>query len=328
MEQSVSAMIMAMLVVFVFIPALFMGMLNSNRQKIQEAMYLSTKCLVDCVETDEYSLEEIAMGYGYSDDPIMRVRIDEPKLFTEFDDILFRNINNIEQYTKIKNNILCEMIIYPDRYVVWDKSVDTSSTTDEYYYSYSSDKEYDAYQEGRQDYYVSAPKYFSFKRVNEDGNDVIEPIYDSIAGTASYYYINTINDKIRKMGDNNAWRNVNTLITDTKFSSKLHYKYEEDKVDVVDYNNDVRKNLTTYDKNQIIIDTLNKEIAYYTNGVKMDFINPASVRQKRLKPTKQEFNFFSGITFLVVYREDSAISSGGNLFEFNHYQVAGFTLEN
>lgn len=328
MEQSVSAMIMAMLVVFVFIPALFMGMLNSNRQKIQEAMYLSTKCLVDCVETDEYSLEEIAMGYGYSDDPIMRVRIDEPKLFTEFDDILFRNINNVEQYTKIKNNILCEMIIYPDRYVVWDKSVDTSSTTDEYYYSYSSDKEYDAYQEGRQDYYVSAPKYFSFKRVNEDGNDVIEPIYDSIAGTASYYYINTINDKIRKMGDNNAWRNVNTLITDTKFSSKLHYKYEEDKVDVVDYNNDVRKNLTTYDKNQIIIDTLNKEIAYYTNGVKMDFINPASVRQKRLKPTKQEFNFFSGITFLVVYREDSAISSGGNLFEFNHYQVAGFTLEN
>ena len=34
----------------------------------------------------------------------------------------------------------------------------------EYYYSYSGDKEYDEYLKGTQDYYVSAPKYFTFKR--------------------------------------------------------------------------------------------------------------------------------------------------------------------
>ena len=175
MEQGVSAMIMAMLVVFVFVPALFMGMLNSNRQKIQEAMYLSTKCLMDCVETSASSLDEISMGYGYSDDPIMRVRIDEPKLFMEFDKLLYMNLPNLNEYKKVKGNIMCEILVYPDRYVVWDQ-LDPMFTPDLHGVILDSltpnpDARYQDYLDGKLDLFVSAPKYFTYKQVKFNGDD-------------------------------------------------------------------------------------------------------------------------------------------------------------
>lgn len=330
MEQGVSAIIIAMLVVFVFIPALFMGMLNSNRQKINEAMYLSSKCIMDCVITDDYSLEEISMGYGYSSDPIMRVRVDEAKCFTEFENILFQNMGSLDNFLKVRNNILCEMIIYPDRYVVCERPASSVSYSDKDYeknkQKFSPEDEYDKYEHGEKDLIVSPPKYFTYKKVDKNGKDTNVKMQLADGSKSGYYYINTLNNKVRKVGDTTSWANLTTPIT--SFQSKLHYKYEDDEINSPDYANNVLKNVTEYDKNQVIIDTLNKEISYYTNGVEMDFINPSSVRQKNLKAEKQDFNFFTGITFLVIYREDNVINSGGEFFNFNQYTAAGFTLEN
>lgn len=352
MEQSATSIIMIMLVVFVFMPALFMGMLHANRQKINEAMYLSTKCLQDGVENSDYALEEIAQGYAYSDDPIMRVRLDEAKVFTEFDDLLFQNINNVEQFARIRNNIVCEMIIYPDRYVVWNKpysetgitldtdDANTKKLKSEYYFSTS--QAYDDYFSGQREQYVSVPKYFTFRDVHksEDENGVITygkdenlilTLGEGTTAQRGYYYINTLNDKIRRVGDTSSWRNITQLITDPNLHSPKKYdKATDTLVTNVETNfiNPADRVLTTYDKNQCIIDTLNKEISYYTGGVMMDFINPQSARQKEMKNVKQDFNFFTGITFLVIYREDSVLNVKGNFFNFNQYTAAGFTLEN
>ena len=103
---------------------------------------------------------------------------------------------------------------------------------------------------------------------------------------------------------------------------------QDDLIKISDKTGNVQKTLSRYDKNQVIIDTLNREISKYTGGVMMDFINPASVGQKDKKATKQDFNFFTGITFLVIYREDSVLNVKGNFFNFNQYTAAGFTLEN
>ncbi|MCQ2748600.1 MAG: hypothetical protein MJ246_00875 [Clostridia bacterium] len=88
------------------------------------------------------------------------------------------------------------------------------------------------------------------------------------------------------------------------------------------------KHLSTYDKNQVIIETLNKEIGYYTGGVKMDFINPASTVEKNLKATKKDFNFFEGISLIVIYKQPSYFNLSDTTFNFSQYTAAGYTLEN
>lgn len=314
MEQGVTAIIMTMLIVFVFIPAIYLGSLNSNRQRINEAMYLSTRVLEDCVLETEYTLEEIAQGYGYSEDPIMRIRIDEGKLFTEFDNVLFKNLGNVEEYAKVQSNILCKILVYPDRYVVWEDITGPNLTI------YNYEDEFAELESGQKDIKVSAPKYFTYKKVNFRGSDTQIKLKNGT--NLGYFYINTLNDKIRKMGNTDLWKNLDTYIYDfegveagTKYDIKSNSMTQSGK-------------LSTYDKNQVIIDTLNKEISYYTNGVKMDFINPASVRQQNIKTAKRDFNFFTGITFMVIYKEANIINVNSEMFNFNQYTVAGYTLEN
>lgn len=344
MEQGVTAVIMTMLIVLVFIPAIYLGSLQANREKVNDAMYLAARCLEDCVlTTDDYSMEEIAQGYALSEDPIMRVRIDEGKLFTQFDYVLYKNIGNIEEYSKIANNILCKILVYPDRYVVWDdvatasyfveEGNESSNTAKKGYYYYSYDEEYDDVKQGLKDISVTAPKYFVYKNVNDQGEDkaeLLRKIGDE-TDPGHYFYINAINDKIRQFGDQRSWRNINTYINqyESGFSHKMN---DYDSVHGTSLGTNKKeyqtKHLTTYDKNQVVIETLNKEISYYTGGVKMDFINPASTVEKNLKAAKKDFNFFEGISLIVIYKQPSYFNVSNTTFNFSQYTAAGYTLEN
>lgn len=343
MEQGVTAVIMTMLIVLVFIPAIYLGSLQANREKVNDAMYLASRCLEDCVlSQDEYSLEEIAQGYALSEDPIMRVRIDEGKLFTQFDYVLYKNIGNIEEYSKIANNILCKILVYPDRYVIWDDVATASyfveagdaasDTATKGYYYYSYDEEYKDVKAGLKDISVTAPKYFVYKNVDDLGNDKAELLRKSSDGSGQgYYYINAINDKVRKFGDQRSWRNIDTYITqfESGFAHEMNdYDTTHEKTKGQNVKKYATKKLTTYDKNQVIIETLNKEIAYYTGGVKMDFINPASTVEKNLKATKKDFNFFEGISLIVIYKQPSYFNVSNTTFNFSQYTAAGYTLEN
>lgn len=344
MEQGVTAVIMTMLIVLVFIPAIYLGSLQANREKVNDAMYLASRCLEDCVLTqDEYSLEEIAQGYALSEDPIMRIRIDEGKLFTQFDYVLYKNIGNIEEYSKIANNILCKILVYPDRYVVWDdvatasyfvESGDASTdTATKGYYYYSYDEEYEEVKAGLKDIKVAAPKYFVYKNVDDAGADSAELLrkIGDTTDSGHYFYINAINDKIRRFGDQRSWRNIDTYISqyESGFAHKMSdYNATTGIINETNKKEYATKHLSTYDKNQVIIETLNKEIGYYTGGVKMDFINPASTVEKNLKATKKDFNFFEGISLIVIYKQPSYFNLSDTTFNFSQYTAAGYTLEN
>lgn len=349
MEQGVTAVIMTMLIVLVFIPAIYLGALQANREKVNDAMYLASRCLEDCVlSQDEYSLEEIAQGYALSEDPIMRVRIDEGKLFTQFDYVLYKNIGNIEEYSKVANNILCKILVYPDRYVVWDDVATASffyedsdvdhahdSVKNGYYY-YSYDEEYDEVKAGIKDVSVSAPKYFVYKNVDEFGDDKAELLrrVGDTTDPGHYFYINAINDKVRRFGDQRSWRNIDTFINQYESGFSHQLRLDEGSTSAnYELNKKISKpaeprQLSTYDKNQVIIETLNKEIAYYTGGVKMDFINPASTVEKNIKATKKDFNFFEGISLIVIYRQPQFFNVSNTMFNFSQYTAAGYTLEN
>ena len=163
---------------------------------------------------------------------------------------------------------------------------------------------------------ILAPKYFTYRV----GNDIISLEHTTDSSKNGYYYINTMNDKVKRVDSTTkTWVKATDNITEFQglgFIMNEEGKLEDNKV------------LTTYDKNQSIIDTINKEIMYYTNGIKLKITNPANTYQINSDTTRRDFNFFDGITFIVIYREESLFSIKDKNINFNQYNMVGYTLTN
>lgn len=323
MEQGSFAVIIAMIVIFIFLPAFYLRAVNSNKQIVNEALYFAARSLEDCVSETDMGIEQIALGYQYSDDPIMRVQIDEAKLLTEFEDVLFKCMNNVTKFNRIQRNIVCKILVYPDRYVIIDdttfgyarNSITGEYDTDIEAYNYSD--EIDRYLTGKKNDGILAPKYFTY---SSEG-DII-PIKKQGAAdiTRKSYYINTLNDRVKEISTTTkSWVNITDTID--QFEGRKYDMHTEEL-------SDINGNLTSFDKNQAIINMINKDIMYYTDGVKVKITNPANTYGNNVDGKRKDFSFFNGITFLIIYKEEGFITISDNSFSFNQYNIAGYTLEN
>lgn len=88
-------------------------------------------------------------------------------------------------------------------------------------------------------------------------------------------------------------------------------------------------NMTSEKKNQVIISKINSVIADFSDGLKINIKNPENYHDTFIDIRKKDFNFFEGVTFIVIYKEKKFFSSltGADDTDFRNYAIAGYTLK-
>lgn len=85
-------------------------------------------------------------------------------------------------------------------------------------------------------------------------------------------------------------------------------------------------------KNDLIINTINRVVLQYTyeketgKGFKIELNNPGK-EDVEYRKKYGNFNVLNGMTFFVVYAQDTFIDVNRKDFEYHHYNVVGYTME-
>lgn len=85
-------------------------------------------------------------------------------------------------------------------------------------------------------------------------------------------------------------------------------------------------------RNEIIISSINDKVARFTyeindrNSLRIQIQNPY-INNSEAKVKMSYFNVLEGITFFVVYAEDTRITINSKDFHYKNYNVTGYTLE-
>ncbi len=273
MEQGMSAIIIALFILFLFVPVVFLKTMQSNTENTKNNIHFSAMALADCIEIEEVNYADLSYGYerymeNYTPDA-SNIKIDEQKLLVEFNNVLFKNSQDPKLYAKVQENIVAKILIYNDRFLI--AAPDKDSVSKKYDYK----NEFNKYKDGKAGKF-NAPYYFTYKHPS-NGNT---------------YYLNTKNDTVKDIDGN-----------------------------VV--NIDIKR----VDRNKEIINKINKVISDYTNGLIIDFPNPDNLTETLNNIRKKELNFFDGVTFMVIYKEDKALNVRTEDLKFKSYAVAGYTLK-
>ncbi len=328
MEQATFAIIVTSIFIFLFISAFYFKNQNATRTAVNENLALATRAIEDCVSTLATSMEELALGYYGNTEPIFRVRIDEVKLLHEFDNVLYKNFNNTKKYNDMQQKIVCRVIVYPDRFVITDQkyNIDLSTGKPKTIYSYSEEL-----RDERNLFYpaqfftytaklnASAPDRLFYINTKNNIASLEEPGFGTGSGSsANIPYWNFS----RAALDNGITHEFTNLYGD-------RYNDREPSSPLIGSNHGM---LTTFDRNQAIINRVVEGICQFTGeasgrGLVVKIPNPANTYEKNTQVTSKSFNFFTGITFLVIYREESAVKILDQLVNYNNYNIAGYTLE-
>lgn len=91
--------------------------------------------------------------------------------------------------------------------------------------------------------------------------------------------------------------------------------------------------LTPVQKNQIIINKINSIISKFTsekvirdNGLKVEIYNPENKDPAYMANYQNYFNVLDGITFFVVYAENTNINVNRTDFKYINYNIVGYTV--
>ncbi|HBY19555.1 MAG: hypothetical protein A2Y24_02900 [Clostridiales bacterium GWE2_32_10] len=342
MEQGLTAIVISVFIIFLFVPAVFLTTTNSNKENLKKNLYFATTALADTIEIEQVNYDELSKGYRRYmenfDVNKSNIDIDEPKLLVEFNNLLFKNYQDPELYSKIQASILAKVLIYSNRFVIVghqnstnydyktefqkykDGIVDTFGPayyftktvgTDVYYLNTKDDYVYDENFEmvSKKENFsngvsLTVPNYEYFKKYEIDmDND----------GVVELYYLNTRDNKVYN-------KYINVMNDD-----EVGYYDSDPAVDkiIIPYHIDYIS-LTKKEKNEIIIKKINQVISEYTDGLVINFPNSESLLQDiRTK----ELNFFQGVTFLVIYKENSYLTIKDKQMDFKEYIVSGYTLK-
>ncbi len=131
-----------------------------------------------------------------------------------------------------------------------------------------------------------------------------------------YYFTTTIGNEL--------------IYFNTKNNTAAYY----DSSGTIKYNRDISfYSITPVQKNDIIINKINTIVMQYTsekvvreNGLRIEIKNPANPdNDYRVK--KSYFNALNGITFFVVYVENTSIAVNNRDIKYKNYNVVGYTIE-
>jgi len=112
--------------------------------------------------------------------------------------------------------------------------------------------------------------------------------------------------------------------------SDIAYYYDNSGIKV--FTNIHAENISREQKNDIIINKVNSAIFQYTfdsvtgKGLTVQIRNPEN-NEAEYKVRHSYFNVLDGITFFVLYKENTGIGVDTREFEYANYNVVGYTVE-
>ncbi|HAN09031.1 MAG TPA: hypothetical protein DCP90_00275 [Clostridiales bacterium] len=351
MEQATTSIIISVFIIFLLIPTIFLKTNNTDKENMKKSLHFATMALADCIEIEDVNFEDLSKGYlrymESFDASKANIAIDEQKLLLEFNNVLFKNCQDPELYAKAQANIMAKVLIYNNRFIVqrnnsgmpdYDYKTEiekyklgqAGKFNPSYYFTVYRDDNKDNIPDSPNDIYYTTTK--DDKLYDENKRLFCEQVpYDSgtpIVGTdfrrylvtmdglgAKYYYLNIVNNKIYSKYQNPTdedqvgYNDISTTPSVLQIPHQISYL-----------------GLTKKDKNNQIIRKLNQVIADYSEGLTVNFPNPDDVLS-RINMKQKDLNFFEGVTFLVIYKENNYLNVRSETMNFKNYVVAGYTLK-
>jgi hypothetical protein len=233
------------------------GGYNTEKMDIQYSLNLACREIVNSVSSKRVSVENIAFRRTYD------IELDNTKLMDSFYNTLKLNIKNENNFAKLKENIVCKIVVLNDRF----------------------------YVAGEDDKF-KAPVFFS-----EYNDSLGEFLYYKINSEDTYYY----------SGSN-------------KIESDLasHGVTNEEKIDfIIDRLND-------YISRNTLSIRYGKDNKLEKYSIQIQVKNPEKGGGEYIA-THRHFNILRGITFLVIYNENSTIAFR-DMINFKSYNITGYTI--
>jgi hypothetical protein len=255
MGQVMSAIIIVLVIIFIFVPLSVLNSNNAEIRNIKQSMNLSARALENCVSREDTNLQNLADGYDKP--PEREIKVDKNKLLSEFKDIFNKNMCYKTNFEDIYDRIYIKVLVYKDMFYIADNK-------DEW----------------------SQPFFFTIQQ------EAYGQIYLSVNENMAYYF----QGKSKTYGS------------------------------LVDFGLDEGK------RNEIIIKSINDKVAQYTyeigerNSLKIQIRDPY-IQDNDEKVKMSYFNVLEGVTFFVVYAEDTDINVNSKDYHYKNYNVTGYTME-
>ncbi|MDP4181579.1 MAG: hypothetical protein Q8942_10840 [Bacillota bacterium] len=276
MGEIMAVIVILLLIIMVFVPLAYLNYTNANTEEVKQTLSLSCKVLINNIEDNSINMEEISRGYQVED--ISSVSIDMKKLIKEFDQSVYSNAGNVENFNKVNSCILLKALVLRDKFFI-TKKIETKPGVFE-----------DSW--GPPYFYTAAAFY----------------------GKQEFLiYMNTKDDRVVYF-DENGNEKRDKVISDFSIGP------------------DSVLSFTRELKTKIIIDKINMEMQKNStelgvrNGLGIKIKNPfdESVDNKVNYANVNVLN--GGITFFVLYGENSFLTSDSKEFNFRNYNVAGYSM--
>ena len=136
MQQIHAAIVLLIVVIFIFIPTMGLKEVRDSNQNIKQALNLSTRVIGNCVDHSKINFTELARGYKR--DARIPIEVDRQRLLLEFYQLLNKNSLSESKFKSIKDKLLIKVVVYYDKFFVADKN---DSWSPPYYFSWNTGSE-------------------------------------------------------------------------------------------------------------------------------------------------------------------------------------------
>ncbi|WP_036946814.1 hypothetical protein [Pseudobacteroides cellulosolvens] len=275
MGEIMAVIIILLLIIMVFVPLAYLNYSTANSEEVKQTLNLSCKVIVNNIENQSINLEGISKGYNIDD--MSQVNIDMKKLLSDFDDELYSNSGNKDNFEKIKKSILLKALILKDKFFL-TKKVETIPGVFEDQWG---------------------PPYF-FTTTLYDGTE------------KKLIYMNAKDDRVVYFDG----------VTEKKDKVMSDFQIEPNSV----------LSLTKERKTKMIIDKINLEMEKATweigvrNGIGVKIRNPYDKSIDNMVDYANVNVLDGGITFFVLYGDNTLLNANGKDFNFKNYNVAGYSM--
>ncbi|HCC07581.1 MAG TPA: hypothetical protein DEP72_05420 [Clostridiales bacterium] len=350
MEQSLTAIVISIFIIFLFVPTVFLKTNNTDRENMKQNLHFATMAIADCIEIADdtgasINFDELSKGYmryiENFDASKSNIAIDEKKLLLEFNNILFKSCQDPELYAKAQASIVAKILIYNNQFIMAGGSIRDG----DYDYKAELDEYTDPTKIGKFNpahYFTTDPdpvtgKVYYLNTKNDQLYDENKKIINYTHNVALGGGIPTTDPNVIKYVlnvDNIGTKDYYLNMLNNKIYNKLINPTDDDQVgyrDVISNELLIPRSikfisLTKEAKNDIIIKKINQVISDYTGGMTVNFPNPENVIS-RVNMKQKDLNFFEGTTFMVIYKENNYLDVRNEVMEFKNYVVAGYTLK-
>ncbi|MDF2522565.1 MAG: hypothetical protein K0R31_206 [Clostridiales bacterium] len=136
MQQIHAAIVLLIVIIFIFIPSMGLKEVHDSNQDIKQALNLSTRVIGNCVDRSKINFTELARGYNR--DSHIPIEVDRERLMKEFYQLMSKNLTSERKFQSVKDKLLVKVVVYYDQFFVADKKDSWSAP---YFFTWDSGNE-------------------------------------------------------------------------------------------------------------------------------------------------------------------------------------------